>query len=80
MTLACFFILALITLNLDAFTPWQTPRGADSGLSRVGLPRSGFKPPVIAGNRGRQAWELTVGGVFTLTDQYLPTLRKAAPS
>ena len=66
-------------LDFDAITPWQTPRGADSGLSRVGPRGSGFKSPVFAGNGGRQAPGLMVGGVFTPTDQCSPTLREAAP-
>ena len=60
-------------------TPWQTPRGADFGLSRVGPRGSGSKSPVFVGNGGRQASGLTVGGVFTSTDQCVPTLREAAP-
>ena len=60
-------------------TPWQTPRGADCGLSRVEPRGSGSKSPVFVGNGGRQASGLTVGGVFTSTDQCAPTLREAAP-
>ena len=58
-------------------TPWQTPRGADFGLSRVGPRGSGSKSPVFVGNGGHQASGLTVGGVFTSTDQCAPTLREA---
>ena len=67
------------SLYIDALTPWQTPRGADFGLSRVGPRGSGSKSPVFVGNGGRQASGLTVGGVFTSTDQCVPTLREAAP-
>ena len=67
------------SLYIDALTPWQTPRGADFGLSRVGSRGSGSKSPVFVGNGGRQASGLTVGGVFTSTDQCVPTLREAAP-
>ena len=52
------------SLNIDALTPWQTPRGAHFGLSRVGPRRSGSKSPVFVGNGGRQASGLTVGGVL----------------
>ena len=67
------------SLYIDALTPWQTPRGADFGLSRVGPRGSGSKSPVFVGNGGRQASGLTVGGVFTSTDRCVPTLREAAP-
>ena len=68
-----------IFFKFDAFTPWQTPRGADFGLLRVGSRGSGYKLPVFVGNGERQAPGLTVGGVFTPTDQCVPTLREAAP-
>ena len=40
------------SLYIDALTPWQTPRGADFGLSRVGPRGSGSKSPVFVGNGG----------------------------
>ena len=52
------------SFNIDALTPWQTPWGADFGLSRVRPRGSGSKSPVFVGNGGRQALGLTVGGVL----------------
>ena len=52
------------SLNIHALTPWQTPRGANFCLSRVGPGGSGSKSPVFVGNVGRQASWLTVGGVL----------------
>ena len=52
------------SLNIDVFTPWQTPRGADFSLPRVGPRGSGSKSPVLVGNVGRQASGLMVGGVL----------------
>ena len=61
-------------------SPPGRPLGVQTSVCQESGSRgSGSKSPVFVGNGGRQASGLTVGGVFTSTDQCVPTLREAAP-
>ena len=67
------------SLYIDASPPGR-PLGVQTSVCQESGPRgSGSKSPVFVGNGGCQASGLTVGGVFTSTDQCAPTLREAAP-